>query len=196
MRRTRIEPGQRVDVRLTPQERYVILERTLVDDEMAACLRAATRRGSRLVVRLTLDDVDDLAGHLAAEANHCSEPRGRRVLDAVYDRLANIEDTFTDAEAPAETVVHDAKPFTAKQGQYLAYIYYYTKIHRRMAAVWSVGAMNLDPVLQRPPGNGRHLAGLSGRSHRRDLPGVGRCTAAALNQEHCGTVFTFWASPY
>lgn len=109
MRRKRIEPGQRVDVRLTPRERNLILERTL-------------------------DDVDDLAGHLAAEANHCSEPRVRRVLDAVYDRLANIEDTFTDAEAPAETVVHDAKPFTAKQGQYLAYIYYYTKIHGRPPA--------------------------------------------------------------
>ena len=27
-----------------------------------------------------------------------------------------------------------AKPFTAKQGQYLAYIYYYTKIHDRPPA--------------------------------------------------------------
>lgn len=134
MRRKRIEPGQLVDVRLTPQERDVILERTLVDDEMAARLRAATRRGATLVVRLTLDDVDDLAGHLAAEANHCSEPRVRGVLDAVYDRLAHIEDTFTDAGATAETVVRDAKPFTAKQGQYLAYIYYYTKIHGRPPA--------------------------------------------------------------
>jgi repressor LexA len=134
MRRRRIEPGQRVDVRLTPQERNVILERTLVDDEMAGCLHAATRRGSTLVVRLTLDDVDDLAGHVAAEANHCSEPRVRRMLDAVYDRLANIEDTLTDAKGPAETVVRDTKPFAAKQGQYLAYIYYYTKIHGRPPA--------------------------------------------------------------
>jgi hypothetical protein len=128
MQRKRIKPGQLVGVRLTPQERDLILERTLIDDEMAGRLRVATARGSDLVVRLTLDDVDDLAGHVAAEANHCSEARVRRVLNAVHDRLASIEHTFTDGEGPAETVVSESKPFTAKQGQYLAYIYYYTKI--------------------------------------------------------------------
>lgn len=56
------------------------------------------------------------------------------MLDAVYDRLASIEHTFTNEESPAETVAHASKPFTAKQGQYLAYIYYYTKIHGRPPA--------------------------------------------------------------
>ena len=132
MRRKRIKPGQLVDVRLAPQERDLILERALIDEEMEGHLRGATARGSNLVVRLTLDDIDDLAGHVAAEANHCSEPRVRRVLDAVYDRLASIEHTFTDEGEPAETV--ESKPFTAKQGQYLAYIYYHTKIHGRPPA--------------------------------------------------------------
>ena len=100
------------------------MSRTLIDGEMEARLRGATARGSNLVVQLTLDDVDDLAGHVAAEANHCSEPRMRQVLDAVYDRLASIEDALTDQERPPETVVRESKPFTAKQGQYLAYIYY------------------------------------------------------------------------
>jgi repressor LexA len=134
MRRKRIKPGQLVDVRLTPQERDLILERTFIDDEMTGRLRGATPRGSNLVVRLTLDDVDDLAGHVAAEANHCPEPRVRRVLDAVYDRLASIEHALTDEESPAGTVDLALKPFTAKQGQYLAYIYYYTKIHGRPPA--------------------------------------------------------------
>jgi repressor LexA len=96
MRRKPIKPGQLVDVRLAPQERDLILERTLIDEETEGHLRGATARGSNLVVRLTLDDIDDLAGHVAAEANHCSEPRVRRVLDAVYDRLVSIEHTFTD----------------------------------------------------------------------------------------------------
>jgi DNA-binding MarR family transcriptional regulator len=134
MRRKRIKPGQLVDVRLTPQERDLILDRTFIDDEMAGRLRGAMPRGSHLFVRLTLDDVDDLAGHVAAEANHCPEPRVRRVLDVVYDRLASIEHTSTDEGSPAETVVYASKPFTAKQGQYLAYIYYYTKIHGRPPA--------------------------------------------------------------
>ena len=134
MRRKRIKPGQLVDVRLTPQERDLIVERTLIDGEMEARLRGATARGLNLVVQLTLDDVDDLAGYIAAEANHCSEPRVRRAMDAVYDRLASIEDAPTDQERPTETVVRESKPFTAKQGQYLAYIYYYTKIHGRPPA--------------------------------------------------------------
>jgi hypothetical protein len=88
MRRKRIKPGQLVDVRLTRQERELILDRTFIDAELEARLRAATPQGSRLVAQLTLDDIDDLAGHVAAEANHCSEAGVRRVLDAVYDRLA------------------------------------------------------------------------------------------------------------
>lgn len=46
MRRRRIKPGQLVDVTLTPQERDLILERTLIDDEMEGCLRGATARGA------------------------------------------------------------------------------------------------------------------------------------------------------
>jgi repressor LexA len=37
----------------------------------------------------------------------------------------------TDA---ADPLPRDAKPFTSKQGQYLAFIYYYTKIHGRPPA--------------------------------------------------------------
>ena len=37
---------------------------------------------------------------------------------------------FTDEEARPGTASDEARPFTAKQGQYLAFIYYFTKIHR------------------------------------------------------------------
>jgi DNA-binding MarR family transcriptional regulator len=125
----RIKPEQRVDFRLTPRERDLIIERTLVDPELEERLRAAPALGSRLVVQLTLDDVDDIAGHVAAEANHCAEPRVRRALEAVYDRLAHIEARFTDEEARPSAAIEAGEPFTAKQGQYLTFIYYYTKIH-------------------------------------------------------------------
>jgi repressor LexA len=41
--------------------------------------------------------------------------------------------TSNQQSIPTETVVRE-KPFTAKQGQYLAHIYYYTKIHGRPPA--------------------------------------------------------------
>src|SRR5687767_8021638 len=93
----RIKPEQRLDFRLTPRERDLIIERTFIDAETEE--RAAPPFGSRLIVQLTLDDVDDLAGDVAAEANHCAEPRVRQALEAVYDRLADIEARFTDKEA-------------------------------------------------------------------------------------------------
>jgi repressor LexA len=129
MRPKRIKPEQRLDFRLTPQERDLIIERTFIDAEMEERLRAAPPFGSRLIVQLTLDDMDDLAGHVAAEANHCAEPRVRRALEAVYDRLANIEARFTDEEAGPGAAIEEVRTFTVKQGQYLAFIYYYSKIH-------------------------------------------------------------------
>lgn len=106
-RRKPIRRGQRVAFRLTAQERDLIVERTLLDAEIEGRLRNARWSGSDLIVDLTLDDVDDLAGHVAAEANHSSEARVRRVLDAVYERLANIEDTFTDEnDEAAQAVAH------------------------------------------------------------------------------------------
>jgi hypothetical protein len=36
----------------------------------------------------------------------------------------------TDEQARPRTASDEARPFTATQGQYLAFIYYYTKIHR------------------------------------------------------------------
>ena len=129
MRPKRIKPEQRLDFRLTPRDRDLIIERTFIDAELEERLQAAQALGSRLVVHLTLDDVDDLAGHVAAEANHCEEPQVRRALEAVHDRLAHIEARFTDEEEGPVAVIEAGKPFTAKQGQYLAFIYYYTKIH-------------------------------------------------------------------
>ena len=41
---------------------------------------------------------------------------------------------FTDEEARPGIATDDARPFTVKQGQYLAFIYYYTKIHRMAPA--------------------------------------------------------------
>src|SRR5437016_6313960 len=131
-RRKRIKRGQREAFRLTRQERDLIVERTFVDAEIESRLRHAISSGSDLIVDLTLDDVDELAGHVAAGANHCSQSRVRRVLDAVYDRLANIEDAFTDeGDEAADAVTHEVKAYTPKQGRYLAFIYYYTKIHSR-----------------------------------------------------------------
>jgi hypothetical protein len=88
IRRKYIKPGTHLSFRLSASERDLVVERALLDPEIEARLRAAPASGSKLVFELTLDDLDDLHGCVAAEAG---PPK-----------------------------------FTPKQGQYLAFIYYFT----------------------------------------------------------------------
>ncbi len=135
MIRKYIKPGTQLAVRLSIRERDLVVERAFLDPEIDAQLRQASTTGSKLVVNLNLDDIDDLLGCVAAEANHCDDGKVRRVLDAVCDRLTNLLEQFTDEAPPEPSTVEPPKPaFTAKQGQYLAFIHYYTNIHGRSPA--------------------------------------------------------------
>lgn len=131
----RIKADERISFSLSRQARDLILERTFIDPALEKRLRLALASGSKLVTTLTLNDVEELAGSVAAEANHCDDPKIERALDAVYDRLAKLEAKYTyqeSADAHAKPVASSTARscFTAKQGQYLTFIYYYTKIHR------------------------------------------------------------------
>lgn len=133
MIRKYIKPGTRLPVTLSTRERDLVVEKAFLDPEVETALLRAKPVGSRLVVDLNLDDIDDLLGCLAAEANHSDNDKIQSVLEAVCDRLSALLDRFTD-EPPVAKVPSPApslKPrFTAKQGQYLAFIHLYTKLHR------------------------------------------------------------------
>lgn len=123
MGRRHIKPGARLQFTLSTAERDLILERTFIDPEMEQQLREAQMSDSRLVIRLTLADVEDVAGYIAAEANHCKDRRVQRALYAVYDRLSQLQHEYTD-EPPTFPVVATTDrvsplKYTAKQGQYL-----------------------------------------------------------------------------
>jgi repressor LexA len=102
-----------------------------LDPEIEAELRQAVPIGSKLLVNLNLDDIDDLLGCVSAEANHCDDGKVQRVLDALGNRLAALLEQFTDDPPmkPAAPLARKVR-FTARQGQYLAFIHYYTKVHR------------------------------------------------------------------
>ena len=91
--------------------------------------------GRGLLVELTLDDLDDLHGCVASQANHCDDGNVRRSLDAICERLSALEAQFTDQAPMKRAVVEMRAPrFTPKQGQYLAFMYYFTKLHGRPPA--------------------------------------------------------------
>jgi repressor LexA len=109
----------------------LVVTRAFLDPEIETQLRQAVSSGSRLLINLKLDDIEDLLGSVSAEANHCDDSRVQGVLDGFGDRLSALLEQYTD-EPPVDPITTRLpKPrFTAKQGQYLAFIHYYTKVHR------------------------------------------------------------------
>ena len=127
-------PGERISIRLTPRDRDLILNHTYLGGDLEGRIRIAPADGSGVIVGLTLDDLDELMGYVAAEANHSTNPRLQKQLDMLYARLRQVEDGHTDeqSEAFSQSTASDTKArYTPKQGQYLLFIYYYTKIHGR-----------------------------------------------------------------
>ena len=128
-----------IRVRLSRGERDLILKRTLIGGDVETRIRVARTDGPGIAVDLTPDDLDELLGYVAAEANHSEQPAVRRQLYALYDRLATLEAAQvgrSQAAGASDVVVEPRRSprFTQKQGQYLALIHYYTKIHGRAPA--------------------------------------------------------------
>ena len=166
-----IQPGERVPVRLSPVQRDLILEHAFIDPELEQRLRVAEADGASIIARLTLDDIDELLGSIAAEANHSKDARLRKRLDTIYERLRDIEEAHADdpSTTPLPPIFSVPK-YTPKQGQYLAFIHYYTKIH---------GEAPSEADLQRyfkvsPPTVHRMVLALEDRGYIERLPGKSR----------------------
>ncbi len=122
-----IQPGERVRVRLSPVQRDLILEHAFIDPELEQRLRVAEAEGPSIIARLTLDDIDELLGSVAAEANHSKDARLRKRLDTIYERLRDVEEAHTDDPSTTRLApILSVPKYTPKQGQHLALIHYYT----------------------------------------------------------------------
>ncbi len=94
--RIRIRPNETVPLELNERERELILSHTFADESLTNRLRAASKKGERPVIRFTLNDLDELAGFVAAEANHTRDKKLRKELDQLFDRVQATLDGYTD----------------------------------------------------------------------------------------------------
>jgi hypothetical protein len=92
----KIRQEDKVPLRLSLRQRDLILEHALLDPETEAPLRLAEADGKEVVVRCTLTDLDELAGAVAAVANHCEDERLQRQLDATWDRIDKLMHRYDD----------------------------------------------------------------------------------------------------
>jgi hypothetical protein len=50
------------------------------------------------VARYTLDDLDELAGYVASESNHCKDRKLQREWQAIFGKIDAILSSYTDQE--------------------------------------------------------------------------------------------------
>ena len=81
-------------LQLSDRERELILEHAFADEALLGRLRVAPASNQRAVFHFTLDDLDDLAGCVAAEANHAKDKKLRKEWDRVFARIGDVLDSY------------------------------------------------------------------------------------------------------
>ena len=107
MQKKSIQPGQKVALKLTTAERKLIVEELMCFDEIYEQLIVGTPADEPLM--MTLDELDDFSGYIAAEANHCDDKKKQKKLDAVFEKALKLLDTYTDEEPPQTIKFEDAR---------------------------------------------------------------------------------------
>jgi hypothetical protein len=94
--RKRIPLGSEIKVLFTAREKELVLNHTLAGpDERKPLVRARERHGV-FVVSYGLDDLDELLGFIAAEANHAKSKKVQKELYGLYDKLQHVMEGYED----------------------------------------------------------------------------------------------------
>jgi hypothetical protein len=91
-KKIRIKDTDAVGLKLLPEERQMLLDLPLLDDEISDRLEHTPAGESQ--VKLALDELDLLAGEIAGHANHTKDRKLGKKLDAICQRIERLEDMF------------------------------------------------------------------------------------------------------
>ncbi len=94
----RMGPEGTVAVELDGRERELILEHSFAEPELTNRLRILPKPNEPPVYRFTLDDLDELVGYVAAEANHAKNRKLQKEWTLLYARLAAVFESHTDED--------------------------------------------------------------------------------------------------
>ena len=79
-----------IEIKITPEERDLILDLTFADEVLTDRLKIAEMRGKHLVARYSINELDDLIGFISAEANHTEDKKLQKKLDRLIDKLERM----------------------------------------------------------------------------------------------------------
>jgi hypothetical protein len=95
MNRKQIPYGTKLPVYFSQAELDDIREHTFADSDL---ISHAVVDGKKLRVDLSLDDIEELQGYVAPEANHTRDAKVRKRLDKLFDRFQNFLDAYDDQQ--------------------------------------------------------------------------------------------------
>ncbi len=84
----------RISIRVTIDERDLVINQTFAGDDLIDRLHEAKVGENYINVAFTVDELDNLAGFIAAEANHAEDKILEKKLEALYDKISNIENKY------------------------------------------------------------------------------------------------------
>ena len=84
----------RINIKFTIDERNLIVNQTFAGDDLTERLLEAKTEGKYIKVAYTLGELEELAGFIAAEANHAEDKKLEKQLDALYDKISDIENKY------------------------------------------------------------------------------------------------------
>jgi hypothetical protein len=103
-KKKQIKPGARVVLKLTEEQTDLIVEQTLIDDDLLAIIHHSKLRDGVVSVRCTLDELEDLAGFVAAEANYTKDKKLQKQFDAISEAIDQLSLSCTKV-APIDAVL-------------------------------------------------------------------------------------------
>lgn len=95
MKRKKIPYGTKLPVKPTFRERDLICNHTFYDPDFA---NHAVTDSKGIQIELSLGDIEDIQGYVAAEANHCDDEKFQNGLDRLFEKLQVLLDSYHDQE--------------------------------------------------------------------------------------------------
>ncbi len=93
MKRKNNRYGTKLPVKLTLRERDLIRGSTFSDPDFG---KDGVIDGKNITVHLSLDEVEEIQGYVAADGNHTNSGKLERELDRLFDKLQVLLDTHED----------------------------------------------------------------------------------------------------
>lgn len=79
---------------ITAYEYNVLMKNSLISTTFAKQMESANERGGEVELTMTLRELKDFIGYVAAEANHAKTRKQSDDLNQIYDYLEEVEHTI------------------------------------------------------------------------------------------------------